>query len=55
MRSRGWLGYTPPGPGIPVAQQAVAEGGDRPELADVGRLARRMWDGMLDSEEIELR
>ena len=25
-----------------MAQQAVAEGGDRPELADVGRLARRL-------------
>ena len=40
MRSRGLLGYTPLGRRIPVAQQAVAEGGDRPELADVGRLAR---------------
>jgi hypothetical protein len=42
MRSRGLLGYAPLGRGIPVAQQAVAEGGDRPELADVGRLARRL-------------
>jgi hypothetical protein len=42
MRSRGLLGYTPLGRGIPVAQQTVAEGGDRPELADVGRLARRL-------------
>ena len=25
-----------------MAQQTVAEGGDRPELADVGRLARRL-------------
>jgi hypothetical protein len=31
MRSRGLLGYTPLGRGIPVAQQTVAEGGDRRE------------------------
>ena len=42
MQSRSILGYTPPGQGIPAGQEAVAAGDDRPELADVGRLARRL-------------
>ena len=43
MRSRGWIGYPLPGRVMArTGQQEVAEGGDRPELADVGRLARRL-------------
>src|SRR5262249_12681400 len=43
MRSRGWIAYSPlgrPPPG--TGQLTVADGDDRPELADVGRLARRL-------------
>src|SRR5262245_8500914 len=42
MQRRSFLAYTPPAGAIPVGQEAVAAGGDRPELADVGRLARRL-------------
>jgi ATPase family protein associated with various cellular activities (AAA) len=43
MPSRsGWVAYAPLTRGMPGPPPPPAEGGDRPELADVGRLARRL-------------
>jgi len=44
MRRRGgWTAYAPlTREARAVGQQPAADGGDRPELADVGRLARRL-------------
>src|SRR5215469_2692133 len=43
MPSRsGWVAYAPLRRGMPAPPPAVTDGGDRPELADVSRLARRL-------------
>ena len=40
---RSWIAYAPLRRGTPGAEWgAEGDGGDRPELADVGRLARRL-------------